>query len=88
MLTSNETATLRWGALAGVGIAMLPTYYVVEDIVRGALVRLLPDYEPETMGIHAVYLSRRHQSQTLRLLVEWLSRRFGGEPAPWDTALG
>jgi DNA-binding transcriptional LysR family regulator len=87
-MSSNETVVLRQAALAGAGIAMLPTYYVVEELRRGSLVRLLPDHEPETMGIHAVYLSRRHQPQALRLLVEWLGRRFGGEPAPWDRELG
>jgi len=87
VLSSNETAVLRQAALAGAGIAMLPTYQVVEDLRRGALVRLLPQHEPEAMGIHAVYLSRRHQPHALRLLIEWLGRRFGGDPAPWDRAL-
>lgn len=81
---SNETAVLRQAALAGGGIAMLPTYYVAEDLKRGALVHLLPDYEPEAMGIHAVYLSRQHQPQALRLLVDHLAKRFGGDSPPWD----
>ena len=75
---------LREAALAGAGIAMLPTYYVVDDLRRGALVRLLPDHEPEPLGIHAVYLSRQHQPQALRLLIEFLAERFGGD----DGAVG
>jgi DNA-binding transcriptional LysR family regulator len=85
-LSSNETAVLRQAALAGAGIAMLPTYYVADDLQRGALVPLLPAHEPEALGVHAVYLSRRFQPLALRLLVEWLAERFGGEPAPWDRA--
>jgi DNA-binding transcriptional LysR family regulator len=84
---SNETAVLREAALAGAGIAMLPTYFVVDELRRGALVRLLPDHEPEPLGIHAVYLSRRHQPRALRLLIEFLAERFGGEVPPWDNAL-
>jgi DNA-binding transcriptional LysR family regulator len=84
ILSSNETAVLRQAALAGAGIAMLPTYYVADDLQKGALVALLPGHEPEALGIHAVYLSRRFQPLALRLLVEWLAERFGGEPAPWD----
>jgi DNA-binding transcriptional LysR family regulator len=84
---SNETAVLRQAVLAGAGIALLPTYYVVDDLNRGALVRLLPDHEPEPMDIHAVYLSRQHQPQALRLLIEHLVRRFGGESPPWDEML-
>lgn len=86
-LFSNETAVLRQAALAGAGIALLPTYYVVDDLHRGALLRLLPDHEPEPLGIHAVYLSRQHQPQALRLLVEFLARRFEGEWPPWDREL-
>jgi len=81
---SNETAVLRQAVLAGAGIALLPTYYVVDDLQRGALVRLLPDHEPEPLGIHAVYLSRQHQPQALRRLIEFLAERFGGDSPPWD----
>ena len=86
-LFSNETAVLREAALAGAGIALLPTYYVVEELRLGKLVRLLPDHEPEPLGIHAVYLSRQHQPQALRLLIEALSQRFGGASPPWDRSL-
>lgn len=79
---STETAVLRQAAIAGAGIALLPTYYVGADLRAGALVRLLPDHEPEPMDIHAMYLSRHHQPQALRLLIEFLAERFAGEP--WD----
>lgn len=83
-LSSNETAVLRQAALAGAGIAMLPTYFVGDELLRGVLVRLLPDHEPEPLGIHAVYLSRQHQPQPLKLLIEFLADRLGGDVAPWD----
>ena len=83
-LSGNETAVLRQAALAGAGIAMLPTYFVGDDLTRGTLVRLLPDHEPEPLGIHAVYLSRQHQPQPLKLLIDFLVERFGGDIAPWD----
>jgi len=85
---SNETGVLRQAVLAGAGIAMLPTYYVVEDLKRGALVRLLREHEPEPMGIHAVYLSRQHQPQALRLMIDHLAQRFGGDSPPWDEVPG
>jgi len=83
-LSSNETLVLHQAALAGAGITMLPTYFVGDDLARGALVRLLPTHEPEPLGIHAVYLSRQHQPQPLTLLIEFLAERFGGDVAPWD----
>ncbi len=86
-LSGNETAIVRQAALAGAGIAMLPTYFVGDDLRRGALLQLLPDHEPELLGIHAIYLSRQHQPLPLRLLIEFLAERFGGDEAPWDRAL-
>lgn len=83
-LSSNETFVLRQAALAGAGIAMLPTYFVGDDLARGRLVRLLPEHEPEALGVHAVYLSRQHQPQPLKLLIDFLAERFGGDIAPWD----
>ena len=84
---TNETAILRRAALSGAGIGMLPTYYLGDDLRTGRLVHLLPDYEPDVLGIHAIYLSRQHQPLALRLLVDFLAARFVGEPAPWDLAL-
>ncbi len=86
-LSGNETAVLRQAALAGAGIAMLPTYFVGADLRSGALVRVLPRHEPEALGIHAVYLSRQHQPLPLKLLIDFLAQRYGGDVAPWDAPL-
>lgn len=87
MLFTNETAVLRRAVLTGAGLGMLPTYYVGDDLRNGSLVRVLPDYEPEPLGIHAVYLSRRHRPLALQLLLDFLAQRFGGDVAPWDRNL-
>jgi DNA-binding transcriptional LysR family regulator len=66
---------------------MLPTYCLGDDLRAGRLVQLLPDHEPDVLGIHALYLSRQHQPLALRMLVDFLAERFAGEEAPWDLAL-
>jgi DNA-binding transcriptional LysR family regulator len=83
-LQSNEVAVTRQAALDGLGIALLPTYFISADLAQGRLVRLLPGYEPETLGIHAVYLSRQHQPLLLRVMLDFLAKRFSGDVAPWD----
>jgi DNA-binding transcriptional LysR family regulator len=85
-LQSNEVAAMRQAALDGLGIALMPTYFISEDIAQGRLVRLLPGYEPEQLGIHAVYLSRQHQPLLLRAMLDFLAERFSGDTAPWDRA--
>ncbi|WP_374352356.1 LysR family transcriptional regulator [Chitinimonas sp.] len=84
---TNETAVLRRAVLAGAGIGMLPSYYLGDDLQAGRLVQLLPGYEVDTFGIHAIYLSRQHQPLALRLLVDFLAERFSGEIPPWDQFL-
>ncbi|MDH6171013.1 DNA-binding transcriptional LysR family regulator [Variovorax boronicumulans] len=84
VLTANDTSILRAGALAGAGIAMLPTFYVTDELARKQLRIVLPAYTLDPLDIQAVYLSRRHQPLPLRKLIEFLSERFGGETAPWD----
>lgn len=84
---TNETAVLRRAVLCGAGIGMLPTYYLGDDLRAGRLAHLLPDHEPDVLGIHAIYLSRQHQPLALRLLVDFLAARFAGEQPLWDLAL-
>lgn len=62
------------------------TYFVSADLACGALIRLLPDCEPEPLGIHAVYLSRQHQPQLLRTMVDFLADGMRGEVSPWGRA--
>lgn len=83
-LSTDDTGVLRRAVIEGGGIGILPTYLVGEDLKRGRLVRVLPTLEPETLGIHAIFLSRQHQPLALRLLVDFLVQRFGGPLPPWD----
>ncbi len=68
----------------GTGIGMLPTYPLGYDLRAGRLIQLLPEYAPDVLDIHAIYLSRQHQPQALRLLVDFLTASFAGESALWD----
>lgn len=86
-LTANETSVVLAGALAGAGIAMLPTYYIGRELAQGALQVVLPEYVLDPLNIQAVYLSRRHQPVALRLLIDFLVERFSGAVAPWDREL-
>jgi len=86
-LSSNEAGVTLNATLAGGGIALLPTYYASEAIRDGRLIPLLTDWEPEVLAIQAVYLSRQHQPQLLRLMLDFLAQRFGGDVAPWDQAI-
>lgn len=87
-MVANNAEALLAGALAGLGIAHLPTWLISDYLLRGELLPLLcedglPAAEPS--GIYALRLASDPSSRT-RLLLEFLKQRFGPVP-PWDLAL-
>ena len=85
-ISANEAMTLQKAALAGAGIAMLPSYQTADALRRGKLVRLLPEAQPRTLNLNAVYTSRKHMPATLRSMLDFLVQRFKDEPE-WDRDL-
>jgi len=85
-ISANEAMTLQKVALAGAGIAMLPSYQTADALRRGELVRLLPEAQPRTLNLNAVYTSRKHMPATLRSMLDFLVQRFKDEPE-WDRHL-
>jgi DNA-binding transcriptional LysR family regulator len=65
-------------ALAGVGVAMLGQAEVVTDLKQRRLMRLLPEWEPEPIELHALYPSRLSASPKVRALLEFLRERCNG----------
>jgi DNA-binding transcriptional LysR family regulator len=68
-------------SVAGLGVHLEPDIVVAPDVHAGRLVRLLPDYAPPTVPIHAVYPSRRHLSAKVRSFVDFIAARFAADPA-------
>lgn len=75
-IKSNGVLVLRGSALAGAGIAMLPNYCVVEDIVAGRLVRVLPDFESPIDEIFLLFPYRRSIPKRVRLFIDFLVEKL------------
>jgi DNA-binding transcriptional LysR family regulator len=82
-LCSNNGEVLRTAALAGNGIANLPTFLVGPDIAAKKLVLVLPDNPPTELGIFALYAPNRYLAAKTRVFIDFLVARFGEKPA-WD----
>ena len=67
-------------ALAGTGVALLAQSVVRADVEQGRLVRLLPEWEPEPVELHALYPSQLNSSPKVRVFLQFLRERFGTEP--------
>ena len=89
-LTVNSSESLRVAALAGLGLAVLPTYAVGEDLRAGRLKALLPGWQPiggnaEADTLYAVYLPSRQPSPKVRAVIDFMLEKMGEVP-PWDRA--
>lgn len=82
-LCSNNGDVLRMAALAGQGIANLPTFLIGPDIKAGRLQVVLRDHPPDELGIYALYAPNRYLAAKTRLLIDFLAARFGPHPE-WD----
>jgi len=62
-------------AVAGVGVALLSQSMARADVEQGRLVRLLPEWEPEPVELHALYPSRLNSSPKVRAFLQFLRER-------------
>lgn len=80
---ANNGDTCRAAALDHQGIILQPDFLVGDDLRQGTLVELLPDYASLTIGIHAVYPSRKYLPIKTRRMVDFLVESFA--TPPWAT---
>jgi DNA-binding transcriptional LysR family regulator len=86
-LRANNGDALREAAVAGLGIALMPTFIAGDDLRAGRLVHLLPGWREEGEGdVYAVYPASRNLSPKVRVFVDFLAGRFG-DPPYWDDGL-
>jgi DNA-binding transcriptional LysR family regulator len=83
--TDSGEALLQW-AIAGLGIAEAPSFLVSHALERGALEPLLRDCERPEYGIHVVRPPGTYVPGKVRVLIDALIEKFGGEPH-WDRCL-
>ncbi|HUL13346.1 MAG TPA: LysR substrate-binding domain-containing protein [Methylococcaceae bacterium] len=80
-MEANVADALRMAAISGLGLVLLPTYMVGQDLRKGRLQAVLKDFIPAPLEIHAVYPHRKHLSAKVRTFVDFLHERF--HPTPY-----
>ncbi len=86
-LECNSSLGLREAAISGHGIACLPTYLVADDIVRGRLCIVLPQYRSAIAHtLYAMYYRSKYANSLVRSFIDYLVNEIGETP-PWDAAL-
>ena len=84
----NDSEALHTCALAGLGVAVLPTWLVHDDLSRGSLVALLRDWDAGIMSdfdraIWVVYPPKKIVSPKVRAFIGFFEHRFR-RPVYWE----
>lgn len=80
---ANNGEVLREAAIAGRGITLLPMFLIGQDIAKGRLEVVLPEYDTTELGLFALYAPNRFLAAKVRVFIDFLKDRFG-LLADWD----
>ncbi|MDL2407178.1 LysR family transcriptional regulator [Rhizobium calliandrae] len=75
-IVTTSADTLRYLAQNGQGIFLAPSFVIMDDVVSGALARLLPDYKPAEFSINAIYPNRTYLPTKTRIFIDLVAERF------------
>jgi len=81
-VVSNNADTLVSAAIGGLGLVLLASWQVADELAQGRLVPMLTDYEVRPsaaeLAIYAVYPAARHLSSKVRVFIDFLAERYRG----------
>jgi DNA-binding transcriptional LysR family regulator len=64
----------------GLGIARIPYFMARARLAAKTIAPLLPEFEDSPLAIHVVYPPTRHLALKLRVFIDFLAERLGGQP--------
>lgn len=73
VLATEGVTSIREAVRMGLGIALLPTWLIQEDLISKRLISVLPSWRPQAIPAHVVYPSTRNLPSRLRHLINYAS---------------
>lgn len=73
-ITTNDCWVTKTYCLDGLGIALLPDFFVHPEVSRRILIPVLPDWKPERTRIYCAYQQQRYKSRKLAEFIELMSQ--------------
>ncbi len=77
---ADNSEAVREAVVAGLGIAVIPTFAFGAEIAAGEIEVLLSAYEPKQLPMHAVQPSRRFVPLKVRAMIDYLAHEFALDP--------
>ncbi len=84
VLSTTQIDLILAAALAGLGLAGLPTFVAEQALADGRLQRVLPDWRGVTLSLYAAMPTRKNVPARTRVFIDFLVETFGGNREdPW-----
>ncbi len=85
-LSTSQLDLILASALAGLGVAGLPSFMVADALREGRLVRVLPEWRGTILSLYAAMPTRKNVPARTRVFIDFLVQTFGdSENDPWLT---
>lgn len=72
----NGAESFVAAARLGFGLIQVPRYHVVQDLARGTLISVLPDFPPSPTPVSLLYPRNRQLSPRVRVFIDWVAGLF------------
>lgn len=73
----NHAGAVVPAAIAGIGVSLLPDFFICSELENGSLVRLLPEWSATTKSAYMITPPGVARPARVRVLIEWLRTHYG-----------
>ncbi|MDR7121998.1 LysR family transcriptional regulator [Rheinheimera soli] len=77
----NNSLALAQTVKLGLGIALLPEYFVKQELAKGELLEVLPEWKAEDHTLYLIYPYHKEQSQKIRTFIDFMVQHFSPDGA-------
>ncbi len=75
-MSTNNIFASKEAALMGLGVAVLPRWFIEREIAENKLIDILPKWQAPTLDIHLAYFPNRHQPKRLRFFLDFITEQL------------
>ena len=86
IIQTNTIWMLRAAILSNQYMAVMPAFFIEEEIISGRLVAVLPEVQLKSIMISAFYRRSSFVPMKVRIFIDFLRRKYGDKP-PWENKL-
>ncbi len=80
IMATNNIFALKQAALMSLGVAILPKWFVEQELQNGELLDTLPQWRAPTLDLNIAYLPAKRQPRRLRSFIDAMSEGLGSIP--------